>query len=639
MSDVNPIQRAAPEDRLDLGGLSQKELAAARLSARLELYQSIARSAGFSLELGDKTCFNHNTSTVLINPDQLLEMNISTPEEIDFIVLHELGHYKELYDDPKGYAEVIKEGERDDGLGEVYFRLYNALMDIYVNTNTSNRASLYTSSKFRGENGEYFSDAVRSLYSDKTFAERDFSTRPFCIQYADYLLNLGMEAAEDVKLSPEVQKEIDQGITDLSGKNLSYKELINRYLRPVLTGKATKDWSASISQRKMIIDLYIRPVFEKLLKNDLQNGRTRDLESDDSDLEVAKEVLKDALKKEIEKNLTQREKQNKERQNQVHEILRNSGLNPKEVQDFMQAYARMYPTILELADLWQRIRQKDISFSPEDRGFFPKGHRLDIQKTIQEFPGISSGSDSSRIMYKRVFDEVVRYNPKKLWLTIVPDMSGSMDQDMEKVRDLCVALAGSFSIINQQQDSLGQEGLRCELSVIGFDDQIHPLLTKSDNTQLVDVAKIYAKLQALGGTSDHLALDYYLKLVSDDIQESINSGEIFPIVIEITDGDTSAPAESRKLINQINRLGIRVQGIRFGSGLRPDEKDDFQGPKRYRKLSPEEEKEKLLELEKRSETFDQIWNSDGKIKGHKVWSAKGVVPKVYELLEDFLDER
>ncbi len=612
------------------------EIIKARINSRMELYQTIAGKAGFSIEFGDKTCFNHESSTIILGLDQLLKMDVSSQEEIDFIVLHELGHFKELYDDPKGYMEVIKEGSREDGLGQVYFGLYNALMDIYVNTNTANKAGLFSSAKFRGESGSFFSDKIRDLYSEKTFKERDFSTRPLCVQYCDYLLNLGMECGESITLSPEVKSEIDKGIVDLTGDSLSYEKLINTYLRPVLAGKATREWSASISQRKMIIDMYIRPVFEKLIRKDIENGKTQDMQSSEGgDLAIAKEIIKDALARNAEKNLSQSDKQKIEREKQIKNLIRNSGLNPEQVGNFLNAYNKMYPVMLELAELWKRIRQRDISYKPEDKGHFPKGHKLDIQKVIEEFPAISSGEDNSRIMYKRIFEENYDFNPKKLWLTIVPDMSGSMSDDIEKVQELCIALAGSFSIINQEQDDAA-DSLRCQLSVIGFDHEVHPLLISNDDTHIAHVAEIYAKIQAIGSTSDHLALEFYQNLLTESLQEKIKSGEILPVLIEITDGDTSDSALSRKLVNELEATGVQIQGIRFGYGLKSDEK-----PKKdNRELGikdPAALKKELEALQARNETFDKVWNADGGLRGHRIWNAEDIVPKVYELLEQFID--
>ena len=179
------------------------------------VYESLAKASDFSIQFGEVTCFNHRTDTIIIGVAQLAKMGITDLNLIDFVVFHEIGHFCEFKEDPEGYLKPIEETKkRPDQEGKLYFDLYNCLQDIYVNQRTANRAPVY-------RKGYGFSDEILDLYRTAAFAKRDFSDRPFCIQYMQYLLNLGMGVAEDINLSPEVKAKIDEGVGVL-GEDLSY---------------------------------------------------------------------------------------------------------------------------------------------------------------------------------------------------------------------------------------------------------------------------------------------------------------------------------------------------------------------------------------------------------------------------------
>ena len=148
--------------------------------------------------------------------------------EIDYIICHELGHLKELYNDPEGYGRIIAEGDRADGLGQVYFRLYNCLMDIYVNTNTAQRFPLY-----RGSEPNAFAPIVNELYAQKLFPDKNLQSNPLSIQFSDYLLLLAMGVADQYQVSPEATEALSTPFTDHSGQNYSTQELVDTFLRPI----------------------------------------------------------------------------------------------------------------------------------------------------------------------------------------------------------------------------------------------------------------------------------------------------------------------------------------------------------------------------------------------------------------------
>lgn len=603
------------------------------ISLKRSVYQTFARQGGFDIEFGEKTCFDHERSRVILGAAQLLKAGITDPEAVDFAILHELGHLKELYDDPDGYAQVIAEGKRADGLGATYFRLYNVLMDIYVNTNTSDTACLY-----RGRHAEHFSEKVRDLYRAKLFEERDFSSKPLCIQYMDHLLHLGMECSRDIKLSPQVAQELTGQVSFL-GEKYGYQELIDTFLRPVV-GRSGDGWRASISQRKMVIDSTIRPIFEKFLRQDLAEGKDvasfgeggiQDLNPDSS---ILRDILNDAKGRQAKRRMSPEERADRERERLLNKIGAESGLDAETAKDFAETYKRVYPTILGLKELWTRVRQVSVDYLAEREGLYRMGTGLDMRSVVAQYPLIAQNPCRAEVMTRQVYNELQTEHPRKIWLIMVLDLSGSMDTEIKQLRDDAVALAGSLASFNQESEAQGDDQ-RGVLSLVGFDDEYIPLSTQPDNTVLEDIAAVYPKFAAGGGTSDHLALKPVRDMLAAS-HESILSGEVLPILVEITDGDTSEPSTSSKLVEEIEQLGARVAGIRFGSGLRPDES----------KLDNTEHMDELeearsIELQKLSETgetFDRIWNCLGKQRGFRVHDSSEIIPVLYRILEGALEK-
>ena len=109
----------------------------------------------------------------------------------------------------------------------------------------------------------------------------------------------------------------------------------------------------------------------------------------------------------------------------------------------------------------------------------------------------------------------------------------------------------------------------------------------------------------------------------------IKKGDLIDIMVEITDGDTSNPAESRRLVDDIEKAGVKVAGIRFGYGVKPDRIDEHERP----------EERLRREAEESAGSFDAIWNN-GAItrRGHRIWGANQITQKLKEVLADYIRE-
>lgn len=605
---------AAPQNS-DLGALSLE-----RIQDKGGAYEMVSRLP-FSIRIGEQTAFDHTKKTVIIGTKQLSDIGISDPAIVDFIVLHELGHFKELADDPVGYKKVIDEGTRKDGLGKAYFRFYNALMDIYVNTNTRNKAPVF--------GGSEFSQEVKECYREQLFKERDFTKMPLSTQYSYALLNMGMGIAADLTVAPAVRAELDKEI-NLYGTRYTTQEIIDTFLVPAIGTRSSKEWQATISQRKTIIDETFRRSFERLVEKDVKEGEdpnqgsgTGDLEGVEASPEDFKKAIEEVERQIAEQNKSAAEKAAEERGKGVDKIAQKH-LTPEEAQDFRETVERVQPTIIELVNLYQQIVRKEFDTKKTEQGFFKRGSSLDINRAVSQFGKIRDLPEESQVMMKDVYQEVVTYQPQQIrnWLSL--DLSGSMIGDIGLLRDLSVAFSGALQTLSMGA-ALGEHGLQGSLGIVGFNDDLIPILPLTQDPTYEHIAQSYKSLAANGGTAEHTALQ---KIVDEIKKDPPREGRV-DIVIGITDGETNNPEKSKQLVKELEQLGVKLLAFRFTRGyVAPDVKPD---PKQ----AAEEAANKLNEPPPPPPTtFGDIWGAHGAV----VRRAKDVIPAVRRGLEDLLRE-
>jgi hypothetical protein len=540
---------------------------------------------------------------------------------VDFVVLHELGHFYELAQDPTGYQKVIDESKRSDGLGRAYFGFYNALMDIYVNTNTLNRAPVY------GNSSGGFSREVQEMYREKLFTERDFSKLPLSKQFGFYLLNLGMGTHKDISLSPEARKAIDQGGT-LFGSPLSCEEVINTYLRPAIGIRNTKEWQGTISQRKFIIDQVLRPAFEHLITLDLAQQKDPneafpgDLEGFEATPEDFEGAVREVLRQNKEANKTQEERDMEARAKAAEEIA-SRHMSPEEAKGFGETLTRVGKHASDLSLLFQSLRSTGGEYQRVEKGHFKTGPILDVTEAIGTWDKVSELPSEARVMKRLVYQTTTNTTPHEIRIWLVPDLSGSMENDITLVQDLAV----TFSLALQTLSTgvkLGQHSLEGSLGVVGYNDTALSILPLKRGVALADIAQSYKYLIAAGGTSEHLALEE----VARNVKRDPPNPDRVDILVSITDGETDDPVRSKALVKEFEELGVHLCAFKFTRGyVRPDVMP-MPGS-----VSPFDQIPEREENRSEQSTFDSIWGKHGAY----VRGAHGVLPAMKKALHDLID--
>lgn len=592
-----------------------------RVRHKSDVYEALT-GLPFQVRNGSQTAFDHSTDpgTVIVGVGQLERLGITEQSQLDFIVLHELGHFHELSQDPAGYRSVIEEGKRQDGLGEAYFRLYNALLDIYVNRNTLNRAPLY------GDGSGSFSQEVRELYTKRLFNDRDLTTLPKSTQYSYALLNIGMGVGNDLQVSPEVRKALDEPLK-LFGQNVSTGEIIERFLVPAIGIRAAGEWQATVSERKSVIDKTFRKRFDDLVALDRSQGNDPNRGSAGGDLEAVEPSVEDldratqqAERAHKEANKSAEEKAADQRAKAAEDQAKEH-LSAEEAKDLAETHRRVYPQILQVAEILQDIVREEISHRKESEGFFTTGETLDVSEAIEQFHSIQTNPAQATIFTRDVYREVITQQPQHVRLWGVFDLSGSMEGDIKLVRELSVICAGAAQTLSLGAE-LEQHSLRASFGSVGYNNDAFEILPLTDHPTYADIAKSYAKLSADGDTYEAPAL----RMVAERIRNLPRDEGVVDIVVAVTDGDTSAEDESKAAIQELQKVGAKLLAFKFARNYKVSDVKPKEGE------GPTPDGLPFKRPEPHSGAFGRVWGT----RGYQVRRAEQVVPAMRDGLKDII---
>ena len=588
------------------------------IQANLPVYRQLSSEFGFGFRFGDKTCFDHQSKEILIGVANLLGLGVTNINDFHFSVLHEIKHYQDLVRDPETYLRLIAKGTRADGLGKLYFGLYNCTEDITVNERNRHDSAL-----FRGADGTGFSELIRESYRERLFKERNFGEtdpvtnkpeRLFCEQYAHYILNQGMSVADDISVSAEVRAVIDRPI-DIYGKNYSLNDFIEAFLRPAPSSEK-QTIGNSLKKRMEYVEEYLEPLFSELLELDIKREGRQQVQEHQGAMGAPKGSSADDFKGavahakaiEAEANKTPAERNADKLKAQREELASKSGLTPEEAKDFIDRLHRLDPVIHDLREFWLSIPQMGTETEMIYEGPSKSGVRPKLPEIARQSVRISLGDPSVAIMEKQVEEESHFISPKRIRVRLVVDASGSMEEHMETVADLAVALGVSFQSANATA-SIQEIDFNCETQFITFAEtaqQVIPLTATISMSDIMSAYKSFFDYQY--ETRDHLSYELILADLNPLERQLRQSGELFDLVLVVTDGEPAANGISNEDLKEKSIVGIRgleQEGLivrAFGIGEIP--------------------------------VFDEIWNTTTKMRGRQVATAKALLGVTQDLLAE-----
>jgi hypothetical protein len=464
------------------------------------------------------------------------------------------------------------------------------------------------------------------MYTGRLFKERDLTALPKSTQYSYALLNIGMGVGADLQVSPEVRKALDEPLK-LFGGNVSTGEIIERFLVPAIGIRAKGEWHATVSERKSVIDKTFRKRFEELIEQDKKENQDPnrgdpggDLEGVEPSIEDIEEATKQIERKIEEANKSAEEKAADQRAEAAEDQAKEH-LSPEQAQDLAETHRRVYPQILQVAEILQDIVRDTISHRKVSEGFFTQGEALDVPEVIENFHGIRTNPTQAAIFTKNVYQEVITQQPQHIRLWGVFDLSGSMEGDIKLVRELSVICAGAAQTLSLGAE-LEQHSLRASFGSVGYNDDAFEILPLTDRPNYADIAKSYAKLSADGGTYEAPAL----RMVAKQIGKLTRDEGVVDIVVAVTDGDTSKEPESKAAIQELQKLGAKLLAFKFGRNYKVSDVKPKEGE------GPTSDGLPFMRPEPDSGAFGRVWGT----LGYQVRRAEQVVPAMRDGLKEII---
>ena len=388
-----------------------------------------------------------------------------------------------------------------------------------------------------------------------------------------------------------------------------------------------------MSQRGFIIESAIVPVFEELLEQDKNANKNLDghsvnpLELIEPDQDSMDKALERVIEKIKEKNLSPEEKANKERDKQAEEIADEVGLTPEQSKEFRESLHRMQPVIHKLVDLFLKLRHRSSVWTTEVSGPYARGTELSIEAAINRFNEVLDNPQDAKVMLRREPKEDFIYMPKKIRLWVVPDLSGSMQENESDLKDISLALAATAVSLSQQA-KYADSDLEGELGIVGFHGSVVPLIEPSSEVSLSTIAKCFPRITAKGGnTCDDVALSAVLGRLAK-FKKDKKEGDVVDILIEITDGQTRDPVKSRKLVEKLKAQGVILGAVKIGYTSKPDVVEE----------ETEDSDEPVDNTIYSTSNYDSVWNSGPEKLGQYVLDSSQLATAVEKILKGAISD-
>lgn len=263
--------------------------------------KTYAQDTSLSYRLGKKFYINLETGQVNLDTRWFFTRGY-TREQILWACLHELEHFRDLAEDPKGMKgkfEDIREKGAETGeallkkwkaaygasdpafierlskrpsptkrdrrpmspMDHVGYRIHhtfdNIFDDVFVNNKVRRRASAFTD-----EEGEHGTE-VKNLYREKLFPQTNYAKHPRHLQFVYKLLRDEMVPDQVAGVSEDVEKALQTKIK-FAGQTYTPKEVVDALLKP----QGNRDTLAS--RRAFILKKTLAPLFDRLLMKDIE---------------------------------------------------------------------------------------------------------------------------------------------------------------------------------------------------------------------------------------------------------------------------------------------------------------------------------------------------------------------------------
>jgi hypothetical protein len=587
--------------------------------------------------------FDHQRREIIVSPRLIEELNLET-EEKKYIFLHELGHLIQLFQDPQSYLELFeipkKKAEEVKENKKAYQRawrnFFNTFMDIHVNSMIRALMPIY-------QRGERLEKIPRDLYSQKAFPETNYSQLPLSSQFLYYLLRRIMVPDEEVIISERVRREIEQR---LSFFGIEYDSLEDFVREEIFNPTKT------IKEIMFILGEYLMPIYEKLLEEDAKEGRLQEIPvligEVSMDGDISEDVIEGIAKgiKETQKSGDEKYKENQRKR--FEEWAKGKGFSEEEIRRFEEIQERTLKIISDLEDLWRNFFQRSVEIGRGKVTGFKTGTSISPQELIRELPVLLTQPSEAKIFTRYLPEtksESIR--PRKINLVLIVDLSGSIDEEKRKAVQE-VAYAINKSLINFYRTgalSVVDQGIEFPVTInyriSGFGSSVKELTETTDEEKKErtkkdrpnrdldeELLRAILKIEKINleGTQDSLALQEVKDSITPEIKSNLENGDEILVILEITDGETATPQESKTLVQEFNSIpNVYCRAIQI-PGPTYSEKPKGETP---------EERLKPPEVLPPTGTFKEVW---GENWGKRLENLEVLKETVTAILYDALEQ-
>ena len=521
---------------------------------------------------GNDAFFRHDTQTIVIGA-KLVEKFEATEPEKEFIYFHELAHFVQYMSDPTTYKEIfelIEEKAKGSSSlkriwGEIFF---NRLLDIHSNAIVRRRSTIF-------DQGESQENTPQELY-DKLFQETEMSANPLSSQLINYLIMRMMSPQREININPQVLEIINKPFKFL-GKDYSGLE---EYVRQFLYNPETKLRTLLFSIKHTIM-----PIYEELLKQDIDQGREHEILEAQADPLFERfdptnpDNFSDVDKYINEKNESASERSKRYQHEQFNNDMRNKGFTEEQIYEMCERKKRTDTMVNELKNLWWMLIQQSTSSSSQVAiPGFTSGSSIDPQAVLAQIPIIMTNPSEAQIFKRSSIEEAVQISPKKISFNLAIDASGSMFEGkgnkINEAKDVLYAISQSLVLFYKEGKLNNPEfPVEIDLNIVAFGTEAKLLLSESINDNSVGteerIWRGIGTLMDMNTTKDSEAL----KILLEQIRTTSSDEETLKILFEITDGETKTPDESTKLKRELEGLGTIAKAVQIVSNY--NQQDTF----------------------------------------------------------------
>ena len=588
-----PDKPDAPADGQDEATIepSEKEVLIQRarefIEQDVDSYTALMGVSGITVAVGDGWATDIKTGAVTVDPSFFVEEGYR-PEWSSYAIMHEVSaHLRELitHSEMSGMILAFR------GKSKAKHLFHNIMSDIAGNKRIHHILPAQA-------------DVAKQLYSEKLFAEDDYSALPRHLQLMYKIIRQEMIPESETVVLPEVDEAIarlrhfgDEGDIDL----IEFSTRVNK--------SPTEEMKPEVKFKLWIDRIY--PEFEKLLEQDIadpihkQNNANNEDEGEGQeqgqgqgqgqgeggfdefydDYERTKHAspishddLDDITKqvKDIKREAAATAAQNtpEARAKQALQDRIGAEHTPRSYHNYINTIRAHNAEIDEMAEFFRSLIDERLKQTRTLNKPAPQGPVLNPNTLAQTYTDLKTGvPQPPQAFLEYGVREAEREAEGSYDCFLVVDDSGSMEGEKSKQARIAamIFLEGLGAFERQIREQEEQQGIQLKWDVRSavFTFGSTASEVKPIGPELTDKARLDVQKAIKGGsgsTADYLALEAIRQQIEREIATNPSTKGRRRLVYVITDGQSDNQAELGNTLKRLQELGVEVVGIGIVDG-------------------------------------------------------------------------